>query len=246
MKLAMMSALAAAASVSAMELNQWTGKSLVKLNLETAEEQVRFAQIADKFDLDVWNRNIDTTTGASTVEVVSDARLDGFAQEMVKPDLEAHFADFFATEPVCNNDPLYCIGNATKSGVDSFYENYQRLDTIFTKMAAIDSSSELVESFSLGSSYEGRDIRGFKITGASGFGGDKKIAVYNCGIHARVGISPPPIITPYFQPHFHPQHYPHAPPPHPSYQCPPPPPPSTVKGMDPTCLLRLRHRDVGC
>jgi len=190
MKAAMMSVLAAVSSVSAMELNQWSGKSLVKLNLNTAEEQVRFAQLADKFDLDVWNRNIDTATGASTVEVVSDIHLDTFQQEVVTPDLETYFADFFATEPVCNNDPLYCIGNATKSGTDSFYENYQRLDTIFAKMEAIDTSSELVDSFSIGTSFEGRDIRGFKITGASGFGGDKKIAVYNCGIHAREWIPP--------------------------------------------------------
>jgi hypothetical protein len=117
MKPAMMSVFAAAASVSAMELDQWTGKSLIKLSLETAEEQVRFAQLVDKFDLDVWNRHIDTTTGASTVEVVSDVHLDGlFPQEVVAPDLKKHFADFFASEPVCNNDPLHCIGNATKSG----------------------------------------------------------------------------------------------------------------------------------
>ena len=35
---------------------------------------------------------------------------------------------------------------------------------------------------------EGRELKGLKITGSSGFGGDKGIAVYNCGIDFTLSL----------------------------------------------------------
>jgi hypothetical protein len=55
-------------------------------------------------------------------------------------------------------------------------------------LAASTSTDAILEPFEIGRSYEGRELKGLKITGSSGFGGDKGIAVYNCGIDFTLSL----------------------------------------------------------
>jgi hypothetical protein len=169
----------------------FTGKSLVRVDIEDKQALRDFMSHADEHDLDVWGRaDADWPTH---VDVVMSPAIDeaGYIYETVHADLQAHFDDFFASNPICEG--AGCVGNANKTvggGDDSFYQQYQQLDAILEKMDQIDALSTLVEQFEYGKSYEGRELRGFKVTGATGFNAGKKIAILNCGLHAREWIPP--------------------------------------------------------
>jgi len=191
MKLTLVAGLFAGAAATP-NLDVWNGKSLVKVDLSDLVTREAFHHLEESAGLDVWGH------GRDYAEVMfDDAIADaGFKYEVVTADLHEHFTNFFASEPVCEEGKERCVGSSTSfkdlntTIDDEYYTQYQRFDTIVAKMDTIEAESDLVEQFTFGKSFEGRDLKGFKVTGSSGFDNGKKVAVYNCGTHAREWIPP--------------------------------------------------------
>jgi hypothetical protein len=182
MKLFVALCVLASAAARPSNLGVWNNKTLVRVSLSSDADRAAFQAMEPH--LDMWKE------GKDSFEAVMSPRIAeaGLKTEVVIDDLRAHFEEFFDSKPVCEDGPEICAGGKNaKTGADPFYEKYQDTAAIFAKMDLV-GESEFVSLFNFGTSYEGRPLRGFKITGSSGFDNGKKVAIYNCGTHAREWI----------------------------------------------------------
>jgi len=177
------------ASVAAMALAKPTerheGMSVRRVYVNTPEQAEAFAALADMNDYDVFGTAEDggIDYAAPTMDD-SMMIMSSMNSTVLSNDLQADIDAFFATSPVCEKGVDVCVQD------DEFFNSYQRLDAILSRMNVKAAESDLIELFDLGLSYEGRPISGWKVTGASGFDAGKKKAIYNCGLHAREWIPP--------------------------------------------------------
>ncbi len=82
------------------------------------------------------------------------------------------------------------FGNVPTAGAQ-WYDDFQNLASIYQKLGDFEAAyPELVTSFSIGSSYEGREIRGLKISGTGGSKATRPAVLLNSGQHAREWIAP--------------------------------------------------------
>jgi murein tripeptide amidase MpaA len=73
----------------------------------------------------------------------------------------------------------------------AWYDNYQNLSSIYSKLDEFQTTyPDLVSSFSIGQSYEGREIRGIRISGTGGSKTTRPAVLLNGTQHAREWISP--------------------------------------------------------
>ncbi|XP_071380683.1 carboxypeptidase B2-like [Centroberyx affinis] len=80
------------------------------------------------------------------------------------------------------------LPNATRSS-SSFYESYHSLEEIYEWINEVALAyPDMVETFSIGSSFENRSLQVLKLSGEKK--ADKKAIWMDCGIHAREWISP--------------------------------------------------------
>ena len=72
-----------------------------------------------------------------------------------------------------------------------WYDNYQNLTSIYNKLDEFQTNHpDLVSSFSIGNSYEGREIRGVRISGTGGTKATRPAVLLNSAQHAREWVSP--------------------------------------------------------
>ncbi|MCG8449858.1 MAG: PEP-CTERM sorting domain-containing protein [Pirellulales bacterium] len=72
-----------------------------------------------------------------------------------------------------------------------WYDNYQNLTSIYDRLDQFQTTYPgLVSSFSIGQSYEGREIRGIRISGTGGAKSTKPAVLLNSMQHAREWITP--------------------------------------------------------
>lgn|GEM_PF-6331597 len=72
-----------------------------------------------------------------------------------------------------------------------WYDSYKNLSSVYGRLDQFEiDHSELVSSFSIGQSYEGREIRGIKISGSGGTKQNRPAVLLNGTLHAREWISP--------------------------------------------------------
>jgi hypothetical protein len=114
-----------------------------------------------------------------------------------KKDLESHGLNVTDTtedwiqqlHSVVNNPSFHCGGEHCAKD-PTFFENYQSLEAIyeFAQDRINEDTNNLAEMFTLGTSYEGTEIKGVKLSGAGG--NQKPIGIYFCGEHAREWLPP--------------------------------------------------------
>jgi len=87
---------------------------------------------------------------------------------------------------------LGCLAFACDSSAQTeWYNDYKDLGNIYGKLDEFEASyPDLVSSFSIGQSYEGRDIRGIRISGSGGTKSTRPAVLLNGTQHAREWISP--------------------------------------------------------
>jgi len=173
-----------AAVVASKPTERHEGLSVRRVYINTAEEADAFAKLADVQQYDIFGTAEDGGIDYAAPTMDDSMFMTTMNVTETSSDLQKDIDAFFATEPVCEKGLNACIQD------DSFFEQYQRLDAIHARMDAKASESQLIELMSLGTSYEGRPLRGWKVTGSSGFDQGKKKAIYNCGLHAREWIPP--------------------------------------------------------
>ena len=97
------------------------GKKLYSIDFSAAPPGTRSAFQALKnddvdLDVDVWDESRGSATFVSTEAGLAAASHLSSASEVVIDDLEAHFASFFASHPVCEQGVSACVGfNASTS-----------------------------------------------------------------------------------------------------------------------------------
>ena len=87
---------------------------------------------------------------------------------------------------------LGCLVFASASRAHGqWYNDYKNLGSIYDKLDEFETNHpDLVSSFSIGNSFEGREIRGIKISGTGGSKSSRPAVVLNGTQHAREWVSP--------------------------------------------------------
>eukprot|EP00924_Labyrinthula_sp_SR-Ha-C_P003609 maker-scaffold_3-snap-gene-0.47-mRNA-1 protein AED:0.08 eAED:0.08 QI:96/1/1/1/0.75/0.6/5/64/544 len=161
---------------------------VVRIKPEHFPSIVQDRLTVDGHELDFFGANED---GHLDIRLDSEAirrlELEGVQYEDTTEHWAQHFEENYA-------DPNFFCTDSTEDCVQrdlqSFYESYQTLDAIHSRMDSLAASNpSLVEIDSIGESYEGRDLKLVWI-GENAKSGNKDLVYYQCNIHAREWLSP--------------------------------------------------------
>lgn len=135
--------------------------------------------------VDVWGESADGSLELRVAEELAHVFSDVLGFDVVDS-TEEHLENERWMEE--NRASQVCDDESCAQG-DDFYNMYQSLENIHGRFDELISTYSTVESMSWGTSGQGRDMRGARITSAEG-GDNKPVVFYFCGEHAREWIPP--------------------------------------------------------
>ena len=128
---------------------------------------------------DVWSHRIDVGAGADfriPPDALGDLDASGLRYSVLIPDLQSAIeTERRAIEGMADNAPWF-----------ENYHTYDEIKTYYNDLVAL--RPDLVERLSIGTSLEGREIFGIRITGPGG-GGARPAVLYNGCQHARERVA---------------------------------------------------------